>query len=513
MPAFIKAGAITSMADKGKGMLTKGKGMAAKGKDMLANLGQKGSDITKVLGQTGVGNMAQDSDTSEYDDLSAKDLIGELESYDQVELPRNAVIKFLSVICKRSARSKLHGRIADYMREKLITAYLESVITKNHNQIVNDLMKVSSDDWKTKPCVCEIKDESSQKGDDDCDEVQYTSSESYLSNVNAAGAGGGNAAGAGDKNAVGADDKNAVGADATTDDSADYEETNDNQERIKQKTADLQEKVGLETMEGLPIQFKEMLDELTKMIIKYVNNPLVESETEDIIFNQLVRQIIDRTTISVQTAKFGTKNYEIFHNQMKPVMDTINRRFYFSTQRLLRANLDNLQKQINKNSIDDDILTSYVETLFQLFYVETNHRDNTQPLPKYITNYVDTIKPQTQTDSSTQSQILDNTIKIIEKLDQSHLLRDVIGGIQYKEDPEKPSLLESFKEMFVSDKDQPLSRLQRGINATRNLGSTVKTFLTRNPAQVAPITPGGKRTKRRVYKRGNKKNLTIRKRK
>ena len=465
--------------------------------------------------------MAQDSDTSEYDDLSAKDLIGELESYDQVELPRNAVIKFLSVICKRSARSNLHGRIADYMREKLITTYLESVITKNHNQIVNDLMKVSSDDWKTKPCVCEFEDESSQKGDDEVHYTnidnslvnaspnQYTSSKSYSSNVNAAGAGGGagNAAGAG------SDDGNTAGADATTDDSADHDESNLDKERRDQKTDDLKKKVGQETMEGLPIQFKEMLDELTKMIIKYVNNPLVESETEDIIFNQLVRQIIDRTTTSIQSTKFGTKNYEIFHNQMKPVMDTIHRRFYFSTQRLLRANLDNLQKQINKNSIDDDILTSYVETLFQLFYVETNHRDNTQSLPKYITNYVDTIKPQTQTDSSTQSQILDNTINIIEKLDQSHLLRDVIGGIQYKEDPEKPSLLESFKEMFVSDKDQPLSRLQRGINATRNLGSTVKTFLTRNPAQVAPITPGGKRTKRRVYKRGNKKNLTIRKRK
>ena len=90
--------AAASLGQNAKNAASNAMNAASKGKNAVSGALDKGSDITKGLSQTELVNMAQDSDTSEYDDLSAKDLIGEIESYDQVELPRNAVIKFLSVI-------------------------------------------------------------------------------------------------------------------------------------------------------------------------------------------------------------------------------------------------------------------------------------------------------------------------------------------------------------------------------------------------------------------------------
>ena len=433
--------------------------------------------------------------------LSIDELLVKMSSYNAVEPQRAAVEKLLTAVCKLTAGSALHNTIVSYLQKNILDAYLDSVISKNRGQIVNDLLGLSYVDTLVPAAGSGIEKPVQSCGSDEKSIPP--------------------AAGSGENipveilNPLAKNLPTMANALKTSANKMNLPSVDGSADSIAASLTNIvgnQSASSVDNTEEDSKNIRKVLEASTDMIIKHLYNESTKSSGDNsVIFKMLVQKIIDRATDSIQTNTFSQENSDIFNTQMKPVMDTIHKRFYFSTKRLLMANLDNLQKQVNKASkdIDNDMLTSYVDTLFQLFYVETNHQGDTE-LSDKIQQYVETIK--------SQPEILNQTIEIMKTFDQTHantLLRDIIGGIQFKEDPEKPPLLESFKKLFASDEETPqVSRVQQMTDSVRNLGSTVKTFLTRNPTKVAPSsTSGGKRTKRRVYKRGNKKNLTIRKRK
>jgi hypothetical protein len=346
--------------------------------------------------------------------ISADDLLVAISQYTGTEPPTTAVSQILRSICSQTAAPNIHDAIVNYTYNNLLDTYL-NVLTQKQDVLFDLLL---GNQLRIPP-----------EPSDSASAVEPTDSASAVEPTDSADAGA-----SADANAGASDD-------------------------IRKPIPAAGAGEGDEPEDKMPSLIKEAIEGITAIIIKTIENdkyvdPVVKVEKageETLLFTSLMQNSLDRLTKTIGDKKNRGRNLDLVVKHMDPLFTACRNETYKLSKQLIVDHLNTLTMVILQNigAVDEstqaarNILNdAYLHKLFQLYYVEYNHRGPEAKMSEEILEYISQFQPDVASQLKT---------KVSELKDASNIVGDFVR--HYSPD----EVLVAFKSTILPEEKEAAS--------------------------------------------------------